>query len=134
MSNFKNTADTCENEFNTRVVAPEALNVQWPNADDIDKGDDLWVAWSVQEGDSKTSEIGGTATRYRDMGSMIVQIFVPLKKGTGDALALADTIAGSFRNVTYSGVRFRVARVTRVGVRGKWYQVNVVCPFHRDGT
>ena len=128
---FEATSNTIRSRFKTLIEDAESIPTQYPNAPEITRPDGLWVMLSIQEGDSVLFEIGGTAKTYRNFGVFAAQIFSPLGVGVGDALALADTIATSFRMVTVSSVEFRVPRVIRLGQTqsAKWYQINLLCPF-----
>ena len=127
---FLSTCNTVRNEFNART----SILTQYPNAPLITKVPGaIYAVFSMVEGDSSTHELGNPAST-KDLGIMAIQLFAPGQTGDGAIMAEADTIAALFKNVTYSGVRFKVPRIQRVGYTGNpdsknEYQVTVVCPY-----
>ncbi len=127
---FADTANALRSRFKTQIEDGEGVTVQYPNAPQVTPEEgSLWVSLHISEGESYTAELG--TPNYRNHGILSAQIFAPEHTGTGAALALADTIAAAFRNITFSDVRMKVPRVVRVGMtqNSAWYQISVLCPF-----
>jgi len=74
----------------------------------------------------------GKLRRFRRVGVMVVQIFVPAGSGDGTARELADSVADIFQGRTVSGVIFRGTGLTRVGIDGAWVQYNASTPYQAD--
>ena len=70
--------------------------------------------------------------RWRRVGIISVQIFVPAASGTGLAQELGDTVKEIFEGLTVSGVIFRATSLNRVGIDGDWMQYNANTPFQAD--
>lgn len=68
----------------------------------------------------------------RETGTITVQIFSPVKQGSGDSVRLADQLFDLFVNKRIGNIKSRVPSVQRIGVREGWYQVNVVIPYSYD--
>lgn len=70
--------------------------------------------------------------QFRTAGIFIASIYFPHGDGDGDQVALAEQAAGKFKAQTVGGVTFRTPSISRVGRAGKWWQVNVTCPWQFD--
>jgi hypothetical protein len=92
-----------------------------------------WLRFRISGGSDRRTTIGSELNNYRNVGSIDVQIFVPV--GTGDAIAFqrADEVAAIFRGWCGTNIRCRSPRIKEVGVDGSgYYQVNCIIPFIRD--
>lgn len=125
--------------FNTQWTAGSysAVPVAWANAEFDPPSEDEWVRVTIVDAAAFKVSFGGfigAGDNYRHPGVVVVNIFVPLNVGDGLALAMADEIASIFRawQDATTRTRFFTPYVTRVGVDGNWFQVNVTCPFDRD--
>jgi len=106
-----------------------------------------WVCLEVWDGVSRQVSLnvstGATTTSLRrSTGTVLVNIYTPLTKGSKAARDLADTACGIFRSNQVSGITFEEPSVRRVGeqyytVGGvqsttQWYQMIVSVPFFAD--
>jgi len=90
-----------------------------------------YVVLHVLSGDQR--QVGmGKYRRFRRIGLVEVQIFVPAGSGDGVARELADSVTDIFEGRTVSGVIFRGTALNRVGVTGAWVQWNCSTPFQSD--
>jgi len=119
--------------FKDEVVGTTKLVVAYDNAPFVEPEGKMWVRLNIQHSITNQTEIGATK-RFRTYGLIIVQIFIPIEEGDVDALILAKTIRDTYRCTTISGVTYQTPYKDIVGRSGKWYQINVVCPFHADDT
>jgi len=87
-----------------------------------------WVRWTLQPAGVRQPEFG----TYRTDGRAVASIFTPMAMGVQAGLALADTISAAFRLVAASGVTWRSPAVRTIGRAGKWWQLNVECPFYTE--
>jgi len=116
------------------------IPVDWPNRVFEKPLSGPWIRFTVLDATSQQLEMGSSTNQYRVYGSLILQVFWPADAGDGDALALADTLSGLYRqrilnftDMPSSGlVRMRAPLVKVVGRKDAYFQVNVVIPFHRD--
>lgn len=128
----------------TEAAIRSRFNTQWSSlrptipaffdnaGDDVTPPEDsTWVRLTILPGDSSQVEMGNTR-RWRRVGVLIVQIFVPAASGTGLALELGDTVRDIFEGLTVSGVIFRATSLNRVGLDGAWLQYNAITPFQAD--
>lgn len=91
-----------------------------------------WVRLTINEGQSNIIGIADT-NLYRNLGVIIVQVFVPEGQGTASARQLADQAAAIFRGAQFgSGITCRAPQLANIGVIDGWYQINVSVPFFRD--
>lgn len=90
-----------------------------------------WVRLTVLPGASQQVEMG-RLRRWRRVGVIVVQIFVPAASGTGLAMEIGDTVRDIFEGVTLSGVIFRATSLNRVGLDGAWLQYNASTSFQSD--
>jgi len=92
---------------------------------------DTWVRVSTLSG-AQTQVSMGKLRRFRRVGVVIVQIFVPAGGGDGVARELADSVAAIYQGRTVNGVIFRGTGLTRVGADGAWVQYNASTPYQAD--
>ena len=118
--------------FKALVEDVETLATQYDNEGEDHPEDALWCRFTIRTGESDRADLGVTPPRDRTVGVAIAQLFDPLEKGDKTILAMADKIKTAFKAVTDTGVTFRVPSITIVGRDGKWWQVNVTCPFYAD--
>lgn len=90
-----------------------------------------WVRLTILPGTSQQVEMG-RLRRWRRVGVVTVQIFVPAASGTGLATELSDSVIQIFEGITVSGVIFRATSLNRVGLDGAWLQYNATTPFQAD--
>lgn len=108
--------------------------VQYDNAPEFQQPEgERWCRMNLLAGESNQAEMGAVKT-HRNLGVMMVQIFIPLGEGTKPATDLADFIKTKFRSLSFSGVVFRTPSRITVGRREGVYQLNVSCPFFADET
>jgi hypothetical protein len=120
--------------FNTQWAS--ATTIAWPNVDFDPPEEESWVRFSIEDAGALVASFGDPGNNTtRHSGLIIINVFSPLKKGDGAALALCDNVAAAFRGWSdaTSGVKVRQAPfVRRVEAKQKWYQFNVLIPFERD--
>ena len=131
---FATTEAAIRSRFNTQwsTLRP-TVPLYFDNA-----GDDVtppqnsaWVRLTILPGASSQVEMGNLR-RWRRIGVIVVQIFVPAASGTGLAAELGDTVRDIFEGVTISGVIFRATSLNRVGLDGAWLQYNASTSFQAD--
>lgn len=123
--------DSIRTWFGTQVTDPLSIPTQFDDAPFTQPDVDKWVWFTIIEGASVIGENRGGLLVHRKTGMAVAQIFVQIGIGDGTALSVADTIATAFRSVSVDGITFRAPSVVTVGEGrdGKWWQVNVSCPF-----
>ena len=128
---YETAHNTIRTHFGTQIEDAQSVYVLYDNVEDGHPADTKWVRMSILDGEAFQSEIGASP-KFRHPGIMEVQVFVPVHEGDKTALTLADQIVTAFRRTTISGsVVFRTPSVLTVGsTGGKWWQVNVTCPFY----
>ena len=123
-----------ENRFST--LWGSTTDVVYDNVKESEQRDKAvpYASLTIVNGDSFHSGIGTTAQRFRNIGRIIVQVFIPLGRGTSDADTLIDSIVEDWRGAKFNGVNCGVPQVVRVGETGDWFQKNVSIPFKWDST
>jgi len=101
-----------------------------------------WVGLEVWDGKSQKASLGSGAQLRRSTGTVFVNIYTPLRKGSKAARDLADYVLPIFRDVQVSGITFEEPDVRRVGeqyfsINGvqsttQWYQLVVSIPYFHD--
>jgi hypothetical protein len=116
--------------------------VQWPNKSfDPNNQNDVgsfnvggkWVRFTVNTGTSQQVSIESTPLK-RITGIIVVQIFLPIDAGLGDADTLADHVRTIFEDQSFSGVICRATSKVNVGPSKEWFQVNANTLFNYDYT
>ena len=123
-------------------VIRDRFNTQWPieqstvpfSFADVDykpTPDQPWVRLNVLTGNQR--QVGlGKKRRFRRIGIVLVQIFVPAGSGDGLAKELADSVADIFMGRTVSGIIFRASDLDRIGVDGSWALWRSTTPYQAD--
>ena len=71
----------------------------------------------------------------RHEGVYLINVYVPLQKGSGRAYIIADALVELLENKYISGVFTEAATVNRVGDDGTgYYMVSVLIPFKTDNS
>lgn len=120
----------------------ERFNTQWPieqptvpfSFADVDfepPADTPWVRLNALPGDQRQVTMG-RIRRFRRVGIVLVQIFVPAGSGDGLAKELADSVATIYMGRTINGVIFRGTSVDRLGVDGSWAVWRANTPYQAD--
>lgn len=120
----------------------ERFNAEWPveqpgipfSFGDVEYNppdDEPWVRVNTLSG-AQTQVSMGKLRRFRRVGIVVVQIFVPAGSGDGTARELADSVSAIYQGRTVNGVIFRGTGLTRVGVDGAWVQYNASTPYQAD--
>ena len=131
---FAVTESTIRSRFDTQWSSLRpTIPVFFDNAgDDVQPPQNsAWVRLTVLPGSSQQVEMG-RLRRWRRIGVVAVQIFVPAASGTGLAQELGDTVIEIFEGLTLSSVIFRATSLIRVGLDGAWLQYNANTPFQAD--
>ena len=131
---FAVTESTIRSRFDTQWSSLRpTIPVFFDNAgDDVQPPQNsAWVRLTVLPGSSQQVEMG-RLRRWRRIGVVAVQIFVPAASGTGLVQELGDTVIEIFEGLTLSSVIFRATSLIRVGLDGAWLQYNANTPFQAD--
>lgn len=128
---FKNEHKDIESRFQTQWGS--TTPVAYDNIEFTPVSGTAYVRLHISTGDQIPVSLGGIgATQYRGVGTISVNIYIPLNIGGQTGKDLADTAAAIFRGQTFSGITCRGAEVTDLGERNGWYVYNVSIPFFRD--
>jgi hypothetical protein len=138
-ANVQQACDDMNGMVNDIMVAqfPD-VEIRWqgkelPNPPDAQTS---WIRVNIVHGPAGQASLASPMGRRRwnRTGTLIVQCFVPLTKGSvvgarAIATALQDGMQGSESS---HGVWFRGATVNEVGKDASWYQVNFAITFTYD--
>lgn len=101
-----------------------------------------WVSIEVWDGAALKASLGNGARLRRSTGTVFVNIYTPLNKGSKAARDYADSVCAIFRDKQVSGITFEEPDVKRIGeqyfsINGvqsttQWYQMIVSIPFFYD--
>lgn len=125
-------AQTIRTRFETEWAAAQpTVTATFGDVATTPPEDEAWVRLHVLSGEQRQVSMG-KYRRFRRVGLVVVQIFVPAGSGDGTARELADSVADIFQGQTVSGVIFRGTGLTRVGVDGPYIQWNATTPYQAD--
>lgn len=113
-------SQTIRDRFNTQwPIEQPSIPFSFADVDFTPPPDAVWVRLNVLPGNQ--TQVGmGIRRRFRRIGIVLVQIFVPAGSGDGLAKELADSVADIFMGRTVNGVIFRGTGLDRLGVDGTW--------------
>lgn len=122
--------------FDEQVASNTLDPVVYDNDVDDEPQDKRYLRVSVGMGETLQLEMGdsfvGVATE-RTVGQLVVSIFEPRKEGLYEALRVAyDDIKPKFDRLTIDGITYETPSIFNLGKVGKFWQVNVSCPFYYD--
>tara|TARA_Y100001937_G_scaffold108328_1_gene151900 strand:- start:732 stop:1145 length:414 start_codon:yes stop_codon:yes gene_type:complete len=134
MPTFEQAYDALLTQIKTQLdVSQASLPIAWPNIDYNPSEGTSWARVTILGGESRIASIGIVGSRrYRAVGTVSIQIFVPSGQGANVGLAIADDIAAALRGVTTSGVVLMATTISPVGRDGAYYQINTSTPFRYD--
>ena len=90
----------------------------------------IWARFTITDGTEKQIDIGGDTHTFRTFSDLTIQLFAPPLSGAVTVVALADTLAGLFRNWSGVNVQCYEASVKKLGNDPQGlYQVNVSVLF-----
>lgn len=94
-----------------------------------------WVRLVVRHNQAEQETLGPVGARkFERSGSVIVQVFTVLDKGTTDGDTLVEAVRDVFEGKTIGNVRFNGVIVREIGSDDLWFQYNVEAPFNYDKT
>ncbi len=120
--------NTIRDRMHQGLGVGNGLSSQFDSAPFQPREDQSWVRFSVRRGKTVRRELGGGAAVVTP-GVAFAQIFGRLETGDSQLNDYADAVSEVFRAVSVRGITFRVPNVRPLGVSGRWWQVNVSCPF-----
>ena len=128
---FASERQAIESRFSTQwgTTTP----IKYDNIKYVPTAGTSFVALEIHKGASIQASLG-TSPLFRGIGIISVNIYTPTGSGTNTGRAYADTAAGIFRNVVFSGIVCKSASVTRLGEQEGWFIYNVSIPFYHDET
>jgi hypothetical protein len=130
---FKNEQRDIEQRFQNNWGS--TTTVKYDNVNFTPTPDTSWVEIQVHNGDQIPVSLGGvTATLYRGVGIISINIYTALNIGSQTGKDLADTAAAIFRGQTFSTITCRGANIQRLGESNGWFVYNVSIPYFRDET
>lgn len=133
MPDFEAAHNTIRSNFKTLIADGFGVTTLYDNDPTVTPQRGLHVVLAIDGGLSLQVEFG-SSRRFRNPGSMVASIRWDVGKGDLRPLELVDAIQAAFRGVSLTQVHFRTPSVTRVGREGKWWVMNVICPYYFDET
>lgn len=136
MATHTEIQDTCDDRMEAQIETPYAIQVGYDNEEFEPDEDNLgtyevWMLFHVLMGDSfQTSS--GQHPRFRTPGVCIVSVFGKPLIGKDKMNAAVDLIIPKFRAVKDGSVVFYTPRAKNGRRDGRWWRVNVECPFYAD--
>lgn len=108
--------------------------VHWPNVRFDPPTDEAWVRYQEIPVDSDFASIGSVGNNVctRDIGQVVITVFVPLKSTTLELDQHIDVIMGIFRGQSVGTALFRQPRRNGIGPDNEWFQEAVICPYQFD--
>lgn len=106
--------------------------IKWPNARLTTKGLDEWVAIFLIPDAVKQVQIGTINNVYRYFSNVVVQVFIKPSIGSNRALDLATKISDIWRTTQFDQITLMTPTIENVGIMEGWYQIDVICKYHRD--
>jgi hypothetical protein len=111
----------------------DGVQVKYENFDDATPASGLWAKYVFMPGSAEDASIGAPGNNLvRSTGIVMIQVFHDFGEGDGEVYELVDDLINHVRSTDVPNVTFRAPYPNRVGRNGKWWQINVVCPWFAD--
>ncbi len=97
-------------------------------------GDVPWARVNVQHADGNQSSLaGGNGTRrFRNVGTVIVQVFTPIGDGSVAEYDVGQAVLNAYRTARHTNLWFKGQRLREVPSDGMFAQTNVLAEFTYD--
>jgi len=124
-------------KYSVDFAAGSNYPTSFPNSNDFTKPTNSpWVQFIIQDAGANQISMGDPGNNFhRHTGLLTLMIHTPINQGDALSLQIVDEISAIFRGWQdpTSRVFFRLPPFPRrIGPDGKWYQINLLCPFERD--
>ena len=87
---------------------------------------------TIRNGDGQQLTMGSNRS-YRQRGLILIEIFTPAGKGTGESDRLVDAATIIFRGVTFGGITtFAPEVINNPTTEADWYKVDINFPYKWD--
>lgn len=113
-------------------LLPDNTTIMYPNQEMPTTPSDPWIKVSIQHGGNFQADIGAAQKRYRRMGRILFQCFGKLHVGTEALNQLVAHIETVFRGKKVDTINYITPEVIDRGRNGKYYELDVSCPFWVD--
>ena len=124
-------------EFDVQVSSAFSYSYQADNMQFARPADSIWARTRVMF-DGGREVMTGSGVVYRKNGRLEVEWYVPIETGWDEILTAVDRTVSVFRRSEVGILTFRTpvtrqrGRVTAEERRGKWWRIDVACPFLSD--
>lgn len=131
---FEDAEKQVRSSFGVLIEDTQHLIVRYENESGPEPKDDtpLWIRFAVFTGQSRRVEMSGNGGTNRHFGVLSASVLAAVNTGTKAAVGLAGLIVSTFQSKIISGIHYGDAEPIKLGAVGKWYQINVTCPYHVD--
>lgn len=113
-------------------LLPTDTTIMYPNQEMPETPSDPWIKVVVQHGGNFQADIGTSNHRFRRMGILLFQCFGKLHVGTEALNQLVAHIETVFRSKKVDSVNYLTPEIIDRGRNGKYYELDVSCPFWVD--
>jgi len=118
--------------YNTLVGTGLNVPTQHDNAPFDPPDDEVWVRFSVLNGESNQVSFGGFAKRHRTTGLAIASVYCPMGLGDDPGMQIANFIALQFRAVSADFIHYRSPSIVSMGQDKSWWRIDVSIPYYYD--
>lgn len=131
---YRDLTKAIRTKVQTDIVTGLSIPVSYDNDKDFSTPESSkWARVTIMYDDALRVDTGTPgANRHRVIGMVTFQLFHPLSEGMKAGYTDADGVKNSFIGSVAGGAVFRTPKVSNVGRAGKWWQLNVTCPFYAD--
>lgn len=99
----------------------------------IPTSEGAWARATIRHANGNQASLGGIGSRrFREEGTVIVQVFAPVGDGSTACYEAARLVQNAFRDARDPVVWFRDVRMNEIGSSGSFEQINVLATFSYD--
>lgn len=112
------------------------VSTRWEGVEISEVPSGKWLHTSMRHVTGRQSSLAGAdgSVKWRRTGFVVAQCFAPMRQnGVVEATLMATVVRNSLQGQhTGSGVWFRNARITEVGIEKDWFRVDAVVDFEYE--
>jgi len=104
-------------------------DIDWDNVEYTPSRGMPFIRLQIEWVDTNQISMGGL---NRGEGYTNISIYVPFNTGLIQCMDIADNLSEVYDKWSTKELKFKVARIVRVGQQEQWYRVDVITPFSYD--
>jgi hypothetical protein len=122
--------------FHSNWTSTPLSRVDFPNSSFVGDNTSPWLQVRVNFGIARNAMIASTSLTSRVNGTIIANVFLPLKTGIGQGMLMSESLKAIFHNEQFNRIQCLAGTIVELGNRKsggdpvEYYQFRVSIPFY----